>query len=37
MLLSTTQSADLSDIQAFKYPNRLEMLKITQYEIFQII
>lgn len=37
VLLPTPQFVDLSDIQGFEYPNRLEMPKITQHEILQTI
>ena len=37
VLLPTSQSADLSDIHGFQYPNGLKMTKITKNKIFQTI
>ena len=37
VLLPIPQFMDFSDIQGFEYPNRLEMPKITQHKVLQII
>ena len=36
-MLSIVQLVDLSDIEGFQYPHRLEMPKITQHEVLQTI